>query len=70
MFVGPVPGLPGKLCFNIYQGQNDFAKPQSMGFISAMSLHCTSDLFKKITKKEHFKHKDKNKKKKNPPWFP
>lgn len=47
MFVGPAPGLPGKLYLNTYQGQNDFAKPQSMGFNSAMSIHCTSDLFKK-----------------------
>lgn len=42
MFVGPSPWLPGKLSFNIYQGQNDLAKPQSS--VSALSKYCTSAL--------------------------
>lgn len=42
MSVGPAPALPGKLYFNIYQGQNDWAKPQSRGSISALNTHCTS----------------------------
>ena len=55
--VGPAPELPGKLYLNIYQGQNDLAKPQSMGSISAPSTHYMSALLKKITKKEHSGHK-------------
>lgn len=35
MFVGLAPGLPRKLYF--YQGQNDFAKLQSLGSISTPS---------------------------------
>lgn len=47
MSVGTAPGLPGKLYLNIYQGQNNLAKPQCMGSISALSTHCTSASFKK-----------------------
>lgn len=35
LFVGPVPGLPETLYFNIYKGQNISTKPQSRGSISA-----------------------------------
>lgn len=55
---GPAPRLPGRLSSNIYPGQNDSAKLQSMGSISAPAL-CTTISLQKITKNELSKHKDK-----------
>ena len=60
MFMSPGSGLPEKLYFHIYQGQNDWAKPQRMGSISGPRTHCTSAELKKITKKNIMKTKDKN----------
>lgn len=46
LFVGPVPGLPGTLYFNIYKGQNDSTRPQSRGSISSLNTNCTSAFLK------------------------
>lgn len=50
MFVGPVPRLPGKLQVKIYQGQDDSAKPKSIGSISDPGTNCTAVSFKKQPK--------------------
>lgn len=52
---GPAPGLPWRLSSNIYPGQNDSAKLQSKGSISAPAL-CTTISLQRITKKELSKH--------------
>lgn len=45
MFVGLVVRFPGKVYFNSDQGQNNPAKPQSMGSITPVRTYCTSDRF-------------------------
>lgn len=63
--MAPAPGLPGKLYFNIYQNQNDYAKPPSMG--CTLPICCIYE----ITKKEHSKQRLlKKKKKEKLPLFP